>query len=229
MPALLSFCSVSGAAPAAAAPSASPGDPFAINQGAALVSNLIDCGGCHTADPSKPFGGGNKFPIDGAGHYVYSRNLTSDPATGCKLTEDQFIKVMQTGEDFTNHGPGPRRDAVAELPLDDRRRHQGALRLPARCCLRRATRSRPTTRARRRQQGPVPLPTQYNEGEETRPLPPRRPPTRSALPARRTAAPDPGNAVLGRRHPAARVREDAQLLQADRRRSRRRSVAARTS
>jgi len=51
-------------------------------RGQYLITALIDCGGCHTADPTKPFAGGVRFAIDASGHYVTSRNLTPDPDTG---------------------------------------------------------------------------------------------------------------------------------------------------
>jgi mono/diheme cytochrome c family protein len=171
-------------------------DLFVASHGADLVSNLIDCGGCHTSDPTKPFGGGNKFPIDGAGHYVYSRNLTSDPATGMKLTEDQFIKVMQTGEDFTNHG-----QALIVMPwpnfrwmtVDDLKALYAFLKvLPPAVNAVPADNKGPAA-----MQGPVPLPTEYNEGEETRPLPPATATDPLAPPGASTLVPDPDNANRG--------------------------------
>jgi hypothetical protein len=33
---------------------------------------------------------------------VIGRNLTPDPETGLRLTEDEFIDVMLTGKDFTD-------------------------------------------------------------------------------------------------------------------------------
>ncbi len=177
-------------------PSTPSGDPFAIGQGAALVNDLIDCGGCHTSDPSKPFGGGNKFPIDNAGHYVYSRNLTPDSATGLKLTQDQFIKVMQTGEDFTDHGqvllvmPWPN---FRWMTTDDLKALYAFLQvLPAVDNAVPADNKGPAAA-----QGPVPFPSEYNEGEETRPLPPATSPDPLAPPGSSAVTPDPGNAVRG--------------------------------
>jgi mono/diheme cytochrome c family protein len=176
--------------------SSAPTDLFAVNRGSYLVNDLIDCATCHTSDPLKPFGGGVKFPIDGAGHYVYSRNLTSDPATGLKLTEDQFIKALQTGEDFTNHGqvlvvmPWPN---FRWLTTDDMKALYAFLKvLPP------ANNAVPAdNKGPFASQGPVPLPTQYNEGEETRDLPPATSVDPFAPPGSSSATPDPGNAVLG--------------------------------
>ena len=166
------------------------------SQGEYIVTALIDCGGCHTADPSKPFGGGVKFPIDSAGHYVYSRNLTPDPATGLKLTQDQFVQAMQTGEDFTNHGqvllvmPWPN---FRWMTPDDLKAIYAFLQaLPA------ASNAVPADdKGLAGMQGPVPLPSQYDEGEETRPLPPAMSPDPIGPPGSPTTTPDPGNAILG--------------------------------
>ncbi len=169
----------------------------AISNGAALVNQLMDCGTCHTSDPSKPFGGGVKFPIDQAGHYVYSRNLTPDPATGLKLTEDQFIKVMQTGEDFTNHGqvllvmPWPN---FRWLTVDDLKALYAFLQvLPAASNQVPPDNKGPLASS----VGPVPMPTEYNEGEETRPLPPDQSPDPLAPPGSSSDTPDPGHALRG--------------------------------
>jgi hypothetical protein len=179
-----------------ASPSSPPGDPFVIAQGAHLVSDVIDCGGCHTADPTKPFGGGVKFPIDDAGHFVTSRNLTSDPATGMKLTEDEFIRVMQTGEDFTNHGqalfvmPWPN---LRWLTTDDIKALYAFLKVlpPV------VNAVPPDNKGPAAQQGPVPLPGQYDEGEETRPLPPLNAPVPLGRPGSPTTVPDQGHALRG--------------------------------
>ena len=165
-------------------------------QGEYLMTALIDCDGCHTADPTKPFAGGLKFPIDSAGHYVTSRNLTPDPTTGLKLTQDQFLKVMQTGEDFTNHGqvlivmPWPN---FRWMTTDDLKAIYAFLQgLPP---VNNAVAA--DNKGIASAQGPVPLPTSYNEGEETRPLPPAMSPDPIGPPGSSTTTPDPGNAVLG--------------------------------
>lgn len=173
-----------------------PANPFGVARGSYLVGNLIDCGGCHTSDPSKPFGGGTKFPIDGAGHYVYSRNITSDPSTGMQLTEDQFVEMMQTGKDFRNPGqvllvmpwPNFRWMTVSDL----RAIYEFLQVLPP------ASNQVPADdKGPFASQGPVALPSEYNEGEETRPLPPTTAVDPLGQPDASTAVPDPGNAVLG--------------------------------
>ncbi len=180
-------------------PSAAPVDVgAAIAQGARgqyLMTALIDCGGCHTSGPTKIFGGGVKFPIDGAGHYVYSRNLTPDPDTGLKLTEEEFIRVFQTGEDLTNHGqqlvvmPWP---SFRWMTVDDIKALYAALKyLPPV-----ANAVPPDDKGIAAAAAPVPMPTEYDEGEEPRPLPaetgedPLGPPGAAAIP-------DPGHAVRG--------------------------------
>jgi hypothetical protein len=176
--------------------SSGPADPFAVSRGAYLVGSLIDCGGCHTSDPSAPFGGGTQFPIDDAGHYVYSRNITTDPATGMTLTQDQFVEMMQTGKDFRNPGqsllvmpwPNFRWMTVGDLQAI----YQFLQVLPTASNAVPADNKGPLA-----SQGPVPLPTEYNEGEETRPLPPTNSPDPLGAPDASTATPDPGNAVLG--------------------------------
>jgi len=169
------------------------GDPA---QGEYLVTALIDCAACHTSDPTKPFAGGTQFPIDNAGHFVYSRNLTPDPATGLKLTEDQFIQALQTGEDFTNHGqallvmPWPN---LRWMTTDDLKALYAFLQgLPPVSNAVPADNKGPAGA-----QGPVPLPTTYNEGEEPRPLPPVNSPDPLGPPGAPTTTPDPGNAVRG--------------------------------
>ena len=79
----------------------------AIGQGSYWVNAVIDCSGCHTADPTKYLGGGVQFPfaVPGeTGDYVVSRNLTPDATTGLKLSEADFITALTTGEDFSASG-----------------------------------------------------------------------------------------------------------------------------
>jgi hypothetical protein len=81
-----------------------------IGYGSYLVNAVAACNDCHqqvvpgTAGPPsfKYLGGGTEFDIPGAGGgmKIYARNLTPDPTTGLKLTEDQFIQVFETGADF---------------------------------------------------------------------------------------------------------------------------------
>ncbi len=171
-------------------------DPYAIGRGSYLLSAVIDCDGCHTSDPTKPFGGGTQFPVDNAGHYVYSRNLTSDPATGLQLTQDQFVEMMQTGKDFRNPG-----QVLLVMPWanfrwmtvsDLQAIYQFLQVLPA------ASNKVPAdNKGPAGMQGPVPLPSEYDEGEETRALPPLDSPDPIGPPDASTTTPDPGNAVRG--------------------------------
>lgn len=177
-------------------PAPVPSNLAGVFRGQYLVTQLIDCGGCHTADPKKPFGGGVKFPIDAAGHFVTSRNLTSDPATGMKLTEDEFVKVMQTGEDFTNHG-----QALLVMPwlnfrwmtVTDLKALYAFLKVlpPA------VNAIAPDEKGPAGLQGPLPLPDHYDEGEEPRGLPPQTAPVPLAPPGTSTDVPDPGNGARG--------------------------------
>ncbi|MGH7330750.1 MAG: hypothetical protein ACREJX_20565, partial [Polyangiaceae bacterium] len=167
-----------------------------IQRGAYLLNDVIDCGGCHTGDPTKPFAGGVNFPVDNAGHFVTSRNLTSDSATGMKLTEDQFVEVMQTGADFTNPGqvllvmPWPN---FRWMTTDDLKSIYAFLGvLPA------ASNAIPADdKGPAGTQGPVPLPTQYDEGEETRALPPATATDPLAPPGASNAVPDNDHELLG--------------------------------
>jgi hypothetical protein len=84
-----------------------------IGYGSYLVNAVAACNDCHqqivpnTMGPPKInyLGGGTEFDIPIAGGFkVFARNLTPDPTTGLKLTEDQFIQVFETGADFKNVG-----------------------------------------------------------------------------------------------------------------------------
>jgi len=190
----LASCSSFESSPAP--PSLPNVDPFAAARGSLLVNDLIGCADCHTSDPTKPFGGGVQFPLDQDGHYVYSRNITPDPDTGLKLTQDQFITMMQTGEDFTNHGqvllvmPWPN---FRWMTTDDLKAIYAFLQYlpPA------SNQIQPDNKGIFAAQGPIPLPSEYNEGEETRSLPPANSPDLLGPPGGSTETPDPGNAVLG--------------------------------
>jgi hypothetical protein len=70
-----------------------------IGLGSYIVNAASDCAGCHSG-PAGFLSGGNPFFLDGAGHVVWSRNLTPDPVTGLTLTRDQFMESMRTGRDF---------------------------------------------------------------------------------------------------------------------------------
>jgi hypothetical protein len=93
-----------------------------IGYGSYLVNAVGACNDCHqqivpnTMGPPKVnyLAGGTEFAIPLFGGFkVYSRNLTPDPTTGLKLTEDQFIKVLETGSDFKGLGA----DAAATSQL----------------------------------------------------------------------------------------------------------------
>lgn len=70
-----------------------------VGTGAYLVVAL-NCGNCHDATPATFMAGGRSFGA--APNQVYARNLTSNPNTGMKLTEAQFIEAMRTGKDFVD-------------------------------------------------------------------------------------------------------------------------------
>jgi mono/diheme cytochrome c family protein len=142
-----------------------------VGRGSYLVNAVIDCSGCHTADPTKPLAGGVQFPIDAAGDFVYSRNLTSDPTSGLMLTEDQFVQVFQTGKDFKNGGqllfvmawPNFRWMAV-----DDIKAIYAYIKLvpPVMNMV------GPDSKGPAAALGPIPLPSSYNEGQQQRLMPP---------------------------------------------------------
>jgi mono/diheme cytochrome c family protein len=67
----------------------------AVARGKALVE-AADCAGCHTADPAKPFAGGNR--IDTPFGAIYSPNLTPDRDTGLGAwSDEQFIRALRQG------------------------------------------------------------------------------------------------------------------------------------
>ena len=112
------------------------------------------------------------------------------------LTQDQFVEMMQTGKDFRNPGqvllvmpwPNFRWMTVSDLQAI----YQFLQVLPP------APNQVPAdNKGIYGSQGPVPLPTEYDEGEETRPLPPTMAVDPLGQPDASTAVPDPGNAVLG--------------------------------
>lgn len=79
-----------------------------IGLGSYIVNAASDCAGCHSG-PAGFLSGGNPFFLDGAGHVVWSRNLTPDPVTGLPLSLDQFMEAVRTGRDFH---PGETRQLV---------------------------------------------------------------------------------------------------------------------
>jgi hypothetical protein len=80
-----------------------------VGQGSYLVNAIADCAGCHTG-PAGFLGGGNVFGP------VTSRNLTPDPTTGLKLTEDQFIQTIRTGQDLTQSPADGGTQALLVMP-----------------------------------------------------------------------------------------------------------------
>lgn len=167
-----------------------------LARGGYLLKSVVDCGGCHTSGPDKVFAGGVKFPLDDQGHYVYSRNLTPDPRTGLKHTEEQFVRAMRTGEDI--HHPG---SALVLMPWPnfrwmstaDLKAIYAVLKvLPAVENEVPASDKGPASLLQ-----PVPFPEMYNEGEEPRHLPVEEAQEPFGPPNMPTPVPDPGNAVRG--------------------------------
>jgi hypothetical protein len=156
-----------------------------LGRGSYLVNAVIDCSGCHTANPTKPFAGGVQFPIDASGHFVYSRNITSDAATGLPFTESQFVQVFQTGVDLRNAGqrlyvmPWPN---FRWLATDDIKAIYAYIKLVP-------PQSNTVPADNQPVQPFVSMPTSYDEGEETRPLLPEM---QNGQPV-----PDPGHMVRG--------------------------------
>ncbi len=75
-----------------------------LGEGSYLVNAIAGCGDCHnqtTAMGTSFLGGGTRYALGGS-NVVTARNLTPDPATGMKLTQDQFIQAMRTGADFSS-------------------------------------------------------------------------------------------------------------------------------
>ena len=84
----------------------SPAEVDQVARGSYLVNGAGDCTGCHTRQdlPGGYLAGGVEFPLfpDVQGFTsVFARNLTPDPETGMRLTQDEFIESMRTGKDFT--------------------------------------------------------------------------------------------------------------------------------
>jgi hypothetical protein len=69
----------------------------AIGEGSYLANALADCGACHGEAGTTP---GFLAGTTAAGSFN-ARNLTPDPTTGMKLTEDEFVNVMRIGADYS--------------------------------------------------------------------------------------------------------------------------------
>lgn len=147
-----------------------------IGVGSYIVNAVTDCSGCHDTflpdGPPKYLGGGYAIRISAAGDVVYARNLTPDPDTGMKLTEEQFVEVMRTGKDFKSEGAAEQLIAMPWLAfrwmtVEDLKSMYAYLervppvRNPVPNDLKGAAAA-----AR-----PMPFPGSYNEGEVVRPLP----------------------------------------------------------
>src|SRR6185312_9242003 len=66
-----------------------------IERGKALTV-AGDCGGCHTADPARPFAGGKR--IESPFGAIYSTNLTPDRETGLGAwSDDDFLRALRLG------------------------------------------------------------------------------------------------------------------------------------
>jgi hypothetical protein len=75
-----------------------------IGYGSYLVNAVTDCSHCHSGSLGDGFGTGGYLAGGRRQATVFARNLTPDPTTGLNLTEDQFIQVLRTGVDFDNPG-----------------------------------------------------------------------------------------------------------------------------
>jgi mono/diheme cytochrome c family protein len=84
-----------------------PADAERVGRGSYLVNAAGSCGDCHTLPPDGAhLAGGQAFPLgEGASApVVYARNLTPDPTTGLRRTEDEFIATLRTGVDHDSPG-----------------------------------------------------------------------------------------------------------------------------
>jgi mono/diheme cytochrome c family protein len=79
-----------------------------VARGSYLVNGVERCN-CHTTEAGY-LAGGLEFQVVGLVDVqglttVISRNLTPDPETGMRLTEDEFIETIRTGKDFNDSTP----------------------------------------------------------------------------------------------------------------------------
>ena len=91
----------------------SAADMAQVARGSYLVNGASGGCGCHTTVAGY-LAGGLEFPLPFADVQgftaVVARNLTPDPETGMRLTEDEFIETMRTGKDFHDStGTNPQR------------------------------------------------------------------------------------------------------------------------
>jgi hypothetical protein len=96
-----------------------------IGYGSYLVNAVGACNDCHQQIVPSTMGpptinylaGGTEFDIPLFGGFkIFARNLTPDPTTGLKLTEDQFIQVLETGADFKNAGDAAPTKGLVVMP-----------------------------------------------------------------------------------------------------------------
>jgi mono/diheme cytochrome c family protein len=165
-----------------------------IAEGSYLVNAVGNCAACHNSPDGKFLAGGAPQPVDQAGHVVYRRNLTPEPATGLKLSEAEFLEAMRTGKDFRTPEGMPVQQLLRMpwpyfrwMSTDDLRAIYAYLRaIPAV-----ANKVLPDNKgATLAALAPVPLGDKYTEGEEERPLPPE-------LDANKMRVPDPDAVLRG--------------------------------
>ena len=158
-----------------------------IGQGSYIVNAIVGCGECHNTPGAtfKFLAGGTSFPI-GANQQVTARNLTPDGATGLKLTEAQFVTALRTGQDFTTAGASlivMPWAAFRWMSTEDLKSIYAYLQAIPAVSNAIGADAKPTI-------PPLAMPTSYNEGETTRPLPPE-------IDAQQNAVPDPNNVMRG--------------------------------
>ncbi len=139
-----------------------------VGIGSYIVNSVGGCTDCHGSAPNY-LGGGTPFALGGT-NVVYSRNLTSDPNNGLRLTHDQFVAVMRTGQDFKQQPsmngqllvmPWP---AFRWMSQDDIDAVYAYLQLVPPITTAVMADTKPAAM-------PIPFPSAYNEGDITRPLP----------------------------------------------------------
>lgn len=79
----------------------SEADRLRVGYGSYLANAGV-CDVCHVSLDGQFYGGGTPYALNLDGNLVYASNLTPDPETGLKLTEEQFVEVMRTGKDLSD-------------------------------------------------------------------------------------------------------------------------------
>lgn len=149
-----------------------------IGLGSYYLNAVVPCNGCHLQpNPNGPpgyLGGGTAFQIGPSGEKVYARNLTPDPETGLKLTEAEFVEAIRTGKDFKAAKEGSNEQLIV-MPWEVYRymneedlksiyaylKKIPAIRNPVPNDIKGAAAAAK----------PVPFPSNYSDGEVSRPLP----------------------------------------------------------